>query len=264
LSAWLGVDLGGTKLRFEDFTVTLEDRRVDSVVERVAQVAIERQAEGVAIAVAGWLSVDGARVIQAPNLGWGPTDLAAAFAARGLACHLENDLDARAFGEWLALDLESRGDLLAVNAGTGFALGMVVNGALLRGARRRAGELGHWRPGGIDGVCGCGQRGCLEAAVGGAGLGRDDLLNPQLAEVWCAHVVACLAPVLTALDPRHVVAVGGIFDARPDLRRRIAELLDERLPSGWAVPFQWGESASGEAAARRGVIALAGVARAGN
>jgi predicted NBD/HSP70 family sugar kinase len=257
LSSWLGVDLGGTKLRFDDRVVPLDDRRVEAVVGHIVKQAEARAARGVAISFAGWLSTDGAQVIKAPNLGWGATDLCAVFAGYGLACHLENDVDARAYGEWLAREPAARGDLLTVNAGTGFALGMVINGCVVRGARRRAGEIGHWRPGGVDEQCGCGDRGCLEAAVGGAATSPEALLEPDRAEAWCGRVADALAPVLSALDPQNVLAVGGIFDARSDLRERVAELLGERLPLRWAVPFVWTESAQGESAARRGAIALA-------
>ena len=43
----------------------------------------------------------------------------------------------------LSPEAQRQGDLVVINAGSGFALGMVIGGPLLRGHHRRAGEVGH-------------------------------------------------------------------------------------------------------------------------
>ena len=172
-----------------------------------------------AISFAGWIEVGGSGIKAGPNLGWGELPLVSMFEAEGLACHLENDLDARAWGEWLTLDSEARalGDLMVINAGSGFALGLVVAGQLRRGYHRRAGEVGHWRSG-IAGQCGCGEEGCVESLLGGANLQKVDLDDPDFRRRWIDLAVATLAPVIAALDPAHIIATGGILDHRPPLR----------------------------------------------
>ncbi|MGH7777106.1 MAG: ROK family protein, partial [Candidatus Dormibacterales bacterium] len=62
--------------------------------------------------------------------------------------------------------------LAYVTWSTGIGCGLVVEGRLYSGAHGTAGEVGHMvlDPGGP--LCACGQRGCLEAFSGGAGLRR--------------------------------------------------------------------------------------------
>jgi glucokinase len=58
-------------------------------------------------------------------------------------------------------------DVLCVYVGTGVGSGIVADGKLYTGATHLAGEFGHVKviPGGR--LCGCGQRGCLEAYSSG-------------------------------------------------------------------------------------------------
>ena len=57
-------------------------------------------------------------------------------------------------------------NLVALTLGTGVGGGVVINGELYHGSQNTAGELGHTvvEPNGR--VCGCGNRGCLEAYAG--------------------------------------------------------------------------------------------------
>jgi predicted NBD/HSP70 family sugar kinase len=64
--------------------------------------------------------------------------------------------------------------LLYIKAGTGVGSGMVIDGAIHRGAQGAAGDIGHAHINGYgDPQCRCGNLGCLEAIVGGWALARD-------------------------------------------------------------------------------------------
>jgi len=64
--------------------------------------------------------------------------------------------------------------LLYIKAGTGVGSGMVIGGAVNRGAQGAAGDLGHAHISGYgDPQCRCGNLGCLESLVGGWALARD-------------------------------------------------------------------------------------------
>ncbi|WP_034648301.1 ROK family transcriptional regulator [Cellulomonas sp. HZM] len=64
--------------------------------------------------------------------------------------------------------------LLYIKAGTGVGSGMVIDGAINRGAQGAAGDIGHAHINGYgDPQCRCGNLGCLEALVGGWALARD-------------------------------------------------------------------------------------------
>ncbi|MFC8584117.1 ROK family protein [Streptomyces sp. NPDC057217] len=78
----------------------------------------------------------------------------------GLPVVLDKDTNAAALG--LALRPGAPGSFAYVHLGTGLGAGLVLGGALLRGDRTGAGELGHQTVQ-LDGPpCGCGGRGCLE------------------------------------------------------------------------------------------------------
>ncbi len=137
-------------------------------------------AAGVCVAVPGAVEVDTGRLLVAPNLGWNDVaiveELAARVGAGGLPFVADNEANLAALGElWLGVGAES-GDYVHVSGEIGVGAGIVVGGALYRGSRGFAGEIGHVvvDPDGPE--CRCGGRGCLEQVAGqdailrGAGL----------------------------------------------------------------------------------------------
>jgi predicted NBD/HSP70 family sugar kinase len=87
---------------------------------------------------------------------------------------LENDARSMAVGE-VREPLES---LVAVKVSTGVGSGIIVRGALVRGAHGAAGDIGHVRiPEAAGRRCRCGRDGCLAAVASGRAL----LASPQLA-----------------------------------------------------------------------------------
>jgi glucokinase len=85
---------------------------------------------------------------------------------------IENDANAAAWGEFQFGAGHDVDDLLLVTVGTGVGGGVVLDGALYRGAFGVGAEIGHMRvvPDGI--LCGCGNRGCLEVYGSGTALVR--------------------------------------------------------------------------------------------
>ena len=90
-------------------------------MDLLAERALQGEPVGLAISFAGWIDADGRGIKAGPNIGWGAEALTDYAAGHGLRCHLENDLDARAWGEWQALSPEAQrqGDLMVINAGSG-------------------------------------------------------------------------------------------------------------------------------------------------
>lgn len=87
----------------------------------------------------------------------------------GLPVLIENDVRAAAFGvyERLLQNGEDPGDLALLSLGTGVAAGVVIAGAIHRGATGMAGEIGHVVVDRSGPLCRCGQTGCLETVVSG-------------------------------------------------------------------------------------------------
>src|SRR5690606_25023122 len=64
-------------------------------------------------------------------------------------------------------------DFVYLNLGTGTSAGLVSEGRLIRGARNRAGEVGHMScPLGEPIRCGCGRDNCVEWFASGGGMLR--------------------------------------------------------------------------------------------
>jgi glucokinase len=110
-------------------------------------------------------------VLHAVNLGVHSLDLADRVNARlGVPVSVENDVKAAALGA--AALSGAQGSMAYLNLGTGVAAGIVVDGAIWRGSRGTAGEVGHLSvdPNGRE--CGCGQHGCIETFCGGGALAK--------------------------------------------------------------------------------------------
>jgi predicted NBD/HSP70 family sugar kinase len=143
---------------------------------------------------------------------------------------LENDARAMAVGE-VRGPLES---LVAVKVSTGIGSGIIVRGALVRGAHGAAGDIGHVRiPEAAGRRCRCGRDGCLAAVASGRallaapqfrdygtlrelvdGCGSDPAVRAAVAEAG-RLLGRALAATVGTLNPDRV-AVGGLVGLLPD------------------------------------------------
>jgi glucokinase len=136
---------------------------------------------------------------------------------------------------------------------------IISNGRFVRGAAGFAGEFGHIKvvPGGR--LCGCGERGCLEAYAGGHNLiaqmreavqgptptmlstlsGNDPhKLTPVLLEeaahqgdavaqgiygAVAGHLALAIANQVTVLNPARLILGGGVLSRTPGLMQRIRD-----------------------------------------
>ena len=219
---------------------------------------------GVGIGFAGMLRGWTGVVVNAPNFGWREVPFRALLRDRlGANVELYNDLNAIAFGESRFGAGRGAPDMLCMYVGTGVGAGIVANGQLYIGATHLAGEMGHAKviPGGR--MCGCGQRGCIEAYVSGRNLQkriREELApvdgsplhtcsavalagglehvhaghldqaardgDPYARALW-AEIAQLLGMVIanavTLLNPARIVLGGGVWEGAPELRRLVVE-----------------------------------------
>ncbi|MFD6534735.1 ROK family protein [Streptomyces sp. NPDC060184] len=152
---------------------------------------------------------------------WDGFPLREALAARtGLPVSVDKDTNAAALG--LALRDPGAGDFAYLHLGTGLGAGLVLGGALHRGARTGAGEFGHQTLQ-LDGPpCGCGGRGCVEALCLAA-VERGDVAE-------AARVLGAGAANLVALlDIDRVVLGGRTVAAHEDAYvRGVRAVIEER------------------------------------
>src|SRR5580700_9725740 len=180
----IGVDLGGTNLRIaavdehgalvEKITLgTKVSLGRDHVIGDMCD-AIQRMAEkfknsapllGIGIGVPGIIDMQTGLVRESPNLpDWVDYPARAAIEqCLKTVVILENDANVAALGEkWLgaATDYD---DMAMLTLGTGVGGGLVMGGSIWHGMSGMAGEFGHTTVEPEGALCGCGNRGCLEA-----------------------------------------------------------------------------------------------------
>ncbi|MFF8278164.1 ROK family protein [Streptomyces lateritius] len=125
----------------------------------------------------------------------------------GLPVELDKDTNATALG--LALHAPVPDSFAYLHLGTGLGSGLVLDGALHRGARTGAGEFGHQTVQ-LDGPpCGCGGRGCLEVLCLAA-VARGDI--PEAARILGTGA----ANLVRLLDIDRVVLGGRVVLAAPE------------------------------------------------
>lgn len=242
----IGIDLGGTKVEVAalDPGGTLRLRRrlptppsYTETVQRIAEMVAAAEAEIGATASIG-CGIPGSvspatGLIRGANstfLNGQPLE-ADLTAAIGRPVRLSNDANCLAMSEFH----DTQGSGFAVILGTGVGGGLVVNGRLVEGRNRIAGEWGHtplpWMtaaefPGP---ACWCGQRGCIETFLCGPALAadadgpgtRDASGLPARAAAGDARAQAALdrhvdrlaralAGVINLLDPEVIVLGGGL------------------------------------------------------
>lgn len=259
----LALDVGGTKLAagvvradgtLESFrrTATEVHQGPDKVIARLVGLGRQVRADApgpldaVGIGCGGPLDPATGTILGPPGLpGWDEVPLVSLLsAAFEMPAYLENDGTAAALGEYRWGGWAGVRDLVYLTISTGVGGGVVLDGALRRGAAGNGGEPGHivvdWR----GRPCGCGRRGCAEAYVSGTAIarraaeavaadgtsslsGRDDITARDVAvaaaagdelagRLWSetteilGRVVAVL---LNMFEPQLVTLGGGVTDA---------------------------------------------------
>ncbi len=280
----VGLDIGGTKVLA--VAVDVDGRVVASVrtgsepgPDRVVDVATAAVAAlagrlgtdaaafaGIGVGVPGLVDAERGVLSHAVNLGVGEDGLALAQRLgerTGLPVRVENDVNAAALGAARTLGVGS--DLAYLSIGTGLAAGLVVDGALHRGARGTAGEIGHVPVDPAGPLCGCGQRGCLEALGSGSAIARawpvdgpragrrsgsrsgagsgsgegpahglfraataGDLKAVAVRDEVAGHLASAVQLLVLTVDADVVVLGGGVADVGEPLRAAVAAALTRR------------------------------------
>jgi glucokinase len=268
------IDVGGTgikaglvdaqgRLRHEIRRPTRADLGPDAVVAAIETVADELAADasgrGLSIGAAG-VGVPGivdsrsGIAHYAANLGWRDVPFASLLSGRlGVPAVLGHDVRNGALAEARLGAGIGRESVFFVAIGTGIAGGSVLSGRVDDGSTGQAGEIGHLvvRPGGP--LCGCGNRGCLEAVASAsriafryadrAGIAPGSVSAQTVAQLvaagealavqaW-AEAIAALADALAAqivlTDPGCIVVGGGLALAGPTLFGPLVAALPSRL-----------------------------------
>ena len=129
--------------------------------------AARRKLAGVGVCVPGMVDADSGVCLLAPNLGWRdvPVGEVLGRALEGAAVFVHNTSQACAVAETLEGAAKGSKDAVLLYAGTGVGAGIIIDSRLYPGTAGIAGEVGHFRVGGVTTQCSCGKVGCLETVV---------------------------------------------------------------------------------------------------
>ncbi|HYN95439.1 MAG TPA: ROK family transcriptional regulator [Pilimelia sp.] len=257
----VGVDVAETYIHVDVFDLALrtlasvehalhpEENQPDDVVGHVAA-AVEAALRdagggdvlGIGVSLPGQIERAGGVSVFAPNWNWHDVPLGAALTARlELPLYVDNPLKASTVAElWFGAGREVD-DLIVVTLGTGVGAGLAIGGSVYRGVTNSAGEWGHTTLV-LDGrLCRCGNHGCVEAYVGGAGIMqtlRD--LTPGSPLLHHDDQTATIEDLARAADRDDPVAAKTLAETGRYLGAGIADLVNIMNPEvvvlgGWVT-----------------------------
>lgn len=291
MSLTIGIDVGGTKVLggvVDESGKVLTTARKDTprqggsaLTQTIADVAKEllekHSVSSIGVSAAGFVSSDRKTMLATPNIAdWNGVDLDGQLTKLiGLPVVIENDANAAAWGEAKFGAGKNQDHMMMLTVGTGIGGGIVVNGALYRGAFGIAAEFGHMRVVPDGHICGCGARGCFEQYASGNALLRHarEAINasPEVARNLLSRgdgtvagltgqtiaeaaregdpvalaafnttgqwLGAGIASLAVLLDPACVVIGGGVIDAGEILLKPTRESLERNMPFAGKHPY---------------------------
>lgn len=279
----LGIDLGGTKVAVgickegeilkKVIFPTQAENGFDAVIkvitdafEHVTAGFDKKNIAGVGIGSAGQIDGETGEVIYSPNLNWRNAPLGVALKEKlNLEVRVLNDVRAATVAEHKFGNGKNCDNFVNIFVGTGVGSGFVINGQLVNGVTNSAGEIGHVCLDPEGPVCGCGNKGCLEAFASGTGMenytrsllksGRKSILH-ELAEGRLENVKGpligqaaekgdavaleaikrvgtylgiALANVHTMLNPEVILLGGGMMALKPYFMDELEETMKKHI-----------------------------------
>ena len=287
----IGIDVGGTKVLggvVDEFGEVIAIARKDTprqggvaLTQVIAEIAKELLADhevtSIGVSAAGFVSSDRKTILATPNIAdWNGVNLDYELTQLiGLPVVIENDANAAAWGEAKFGAGKNQKHMMMLTIGTGIGGGIIVNGALYRGAFGTAAEFGHIRVAPDGHLCGCGARGCFEQYASGKALlrhAREAIsATPEIARNLLSRgdgtvagltgkaitdaardgdpvalaafnttgqwLGAGIASLSVILDPAYVVIGGGVIDAGEILLKPTRESMERNMPFAGKHPY---------------------------
>ncbi len=301
----IGIDVGGTnvkialvdeggKIIYSNSVPTYANMGYEYTVNNIKQAIrdlmketnnYEKTIEAIGFDFPGQVDYKTGVVKLAPNIpGWVNIPIAEMIEKEfNIPTKIDNDVRCATLGEMMFGAGRGCDNFVCITVGTGIGSGIVVNGQIVRGASNAAGEIGHIKLQMQDGpLCGCGDRGCLEAYASGPSivamaydyirggkstkfreLAGDGEITPYIVakaaeegdpvakrifEIMGYYIGIGLTSVVNLLNPEKVIIGGGVAECGELLLAPIRKTIKERamVVSGNAVeivPAQLGNNA---------------------
>ena len=269
----IGLDVGGTKVLGAIFDeernivhrLKKKSTELGAAAENVEQVIVSvveellassgvplERISAIASSVPGVIDQKAGVVLFTPNLPWRNYDLGGAMKARfGVPFFIGNDVNLGVLGEHRYGAARGYRNVVGIFPGTGVGGGLILNGELYTGNAFKAGEIGHMVLDPEGPLCGCGQRGCLEAFSSKQGMsayirqqtarGRESLLGEavqtgvfkskklrraleagdevamEAMDRSCHYLAVATGSLINIFSPDLVLYGGGVIEALGDL-----------------------------------------------
>ena len=186
----IGIDVGGTNVKialvddkgaivYSDTVPTRAEMGYEYTLSNIKKAISDllkeskiakNEIRGIGFGFPGQIDCDSGIVKELPNIpGWVDVPIAEIMQKEfKITTKVDNDVRCAALGELNFGAGVGCENLICITVGTGIGSGLIINGKLVRGASNAAGEIGHIKLDMNGGpLCGCGDRGCLEAFASG-------------------------------------------------------------------------------------------------
>ena len=299
-------DVGGTQIRVAVFqagsitplavqkirTKDKEQRPEERLVNLIQSMHTDdSHVRGLAVAIPGYVDHTNGVIYRAPNVpGWDNFPMRAYLEKHlSIPVQVGNDANLAALGEWRYGAGVGAHNLIYLTISTGIGAGVIMDDRLILGEHGLAAELGHVTVVPMGPLCGCGQRGHLEAVASGTAIARfvsekiavgfpsslSSIPNPTAKDVSQAatlgddlairalehagtHIGYALADFLHMLNPSLVILGGGVSSAGSLLIEPLRAALPERIMNrAYIDHLTITTSALGDNAGLMGALALA-------
>lgn len=240
---------------------------VADIINAAKKLSGKDEIAAIGVGMAGQIEKGTGNVLFAPNLGWKNFHLGDELRkAFKIPVSITNDVRAAAWGEWLHGAGRGCSDLLCLFFGTGIGSGIVSGGRMLVGNDNAAGEVGHMTIDINGSKCSCGNTGCFETRAAGWGIAKRakevlaydpaggkgllELAGGKVEAINAGHVfeaarnkvpvamkvieeakeamIAGVAGLVNAFNPRKVILGGGVIERNPELIEVIRQGVPKR------------------------------------
>jgi len=148
---------------------------------------------GIGVTLSGSISSEGVVQLSSP-LGWKNVPLKELLAQK-FDCSVDiYTTKVRLLAEMNTQPPLSSKNIVYLNVANGVGLTSIVDGRLIHGSTNRCGELGHVVIDPEGPLCGCGQRGCLEAHISGPAIAK------KIKDDIAAGTISVLSKLITSQD----------------------------------------------------------------
>lgn len=243
MKCYLCMEIGGTNLRYgvvdeafqlRDFhkieTKYLSDAKdKGDAVKALFQPAAEQyrgSVIGVSLSLASLMDEKRTTCYSSPNIrGFDNLKLSSILQKKmGVPVFMERDVNTSLLYDIWKKGYDPAGIIIGIYIGTGLGNAMCIDGKIYRGSTGSSCELGHIPLPGLQEMCGCGKRGCIELRASGKALEKlaEQKFQCPVRDIFTLHgsdeevrtiVSMCAlaaAAEITILDPKHVILGGGV------------------------------------------------------